>query len=475
MSNLLQSLITGLNATDNLRDPQHASRIFVDGNFFRHPKYAWLFYVVFDYQEDYAALRTSQKNGIQMGALCKTAQLPKFTIDSQVLNAYNRKNIVQRSIKYDPVTLRFHDDSADIIREFWYDYMSFYYRDSEYDPAQYTLNHKYYARSKEGWGYNLRNEFENPSENLRNTSYHPLKAIRIYSLMGKKFSEYMLINPIITSFRHGEHSNEGGTGLLEHEMVITYEQVKYRKGKVSKETLGDSMLLLYDNVQSPGLTGGRSIFGTGGFVETLDNVTNDLANGNWAAALIKINKAQQNFKGQNIGTLLNNEGLTYIQNVVTGGQNSLSTVNAPSIGSATNSLLTSAGGGVFLAAGGTLAVAGAARMLNADGSQATQADGEVRLAEWVEKNVPSDQTLPNYDYRAVSNNDFVSTTAGAPGSTTTGFPRLSQADTLTAAQARNLSQFSVEELTAEIAARFNLNMNDAADLIVATLQGSSEA
>jgi len=475
MSNLLQSLIAGLNSTDNLRDPQHASRIFVDGNFFRHPKYAWLFYVVFDYQEDYAALRTNQKNGIQMGALCKSAQLPRFTIDNQVLNAYNRKNIVQRSIKYDPVTLRFHDDAADIIREFWYDYMSFYYRDSEYTPEQYTLNHKYYARSKEGWGYNLRSEFENASENLRNTSYHPLKAIRIYSLMGKKFSEYMLINPIITSFRHGEHSSEGGTGLLEHDMTVTYEQVKYRKGKVSKDTLGDSMLLLYDNVQSPGLTGGRSIFGAGGFVETLDNVSNDLANGNWASALIKINKAQQNFKGQNIGQLLNNEGLAYIQGVVTNGGNPLSPVNAPSIGSATNALTATAQGTALLAAGGTLAAAGAVGMLNADGGQPSQAAGEVRLAEWVEKNVPSDQALPNYDYRAVSNNNFVSTTAGAPESATAGFPRLSQVDDLTAAQARSLSQFSVEELTAEIAARLNLNINDAAELISATQQGSSEA
>lgn len=471
MANLLQSLIAGLNSTDNLRDQQHASRIFVDGNFFRHPKYAWLFYVVFDYKEGFTALSTNQKNGIQMGALCKSAQLPRFTIDSQVLNAYNRKNIVQRSIKYDPVTLRFHDDSADIIREFWYDYMSFYYRDSEYTPEQYTHNHKYYARSKEGWGYNLRSEFENPSENLGNTSYHPVRAIRVYSLMGKKFSEYMLINPIITAFRHGEHSAEGGTGLLEHEMTITYEQVKYRKGTVSKETLGDSMLLLYDNVQSPGLTGGRSIFGTGGFVETLDNVTNDLANGNWASALIKINKAQQNFKGQNIGQLLNNEGLTYVQNVVAGGINPLSTVSAPAIGSATNSLLTSQGGGLFLAVGGTLAAAGAVGMLNADGSQSTQAAGEVRLANTTDKNVPRDQTLANYDYRAVSNNDFVSTASGAPESSTAGFPRLDQTDLSTDAQTRSLSQFSVEELTAEIAARLNININDAADLISSSQQG----
>jgi hypothetical protein len=473
MSSLLNSLVAQLNAQDLLRDQQHASRIFVDGNFFRHPKYAFMFYVIFDYiTDDDEALLTEQKRGIQLGAICKSAQLPRFTIDSQVMNAYNRKNIVQKAIKYDPVSLRFHDDSADLVREFWYDYYSFYYRDSEYSPEVYTQQHKYRNRTIDGWGYGLRPEVADPAQQLRGTNYNPLKSIRILSLMQKKFSEYMLMNPIITAFRHGEHNNEG-SGLLEHEMTITYEQVKYRKGTINRDTLGDSLLLLYDNVQSPGLTGGRSIFGTGGFIETLDNISNDLANGNWSSALIKLNKTRQNFAGTKTGELLKNEGLQYIGAIAAGNQNPLSPVSAPTLGGAVSSGLTrGVGGSIYstVAAGG-LVVAGTAGMLNNDPGDPTQAEGEVRLQQFVDKNTPQDNDLPNYDFRASSNNDYVSTASPAPQSTQAGFPRLDTASSSDTGGERTLNQFSIEELTAEIAARLGLDMSDMEDLIASGSQG----
>ena len=472
MSSLLNSLVAQLNAQDLLRDQQHASRIFVDGNFFRHPKYAFMFYVIFDYTTEYEALKTEQKRGIQLGALCKTAQLPRFTVDSQVMNAYNRKNIVQKSIKYDPVSLRFHDDSADLVREFWYDYYSFYYRDAEYSPEAYTQQHKYKTRTIDNWGYGLRPEVASPAQQLRGTNYNPLKAIRIFSLMQKKFSEYVLINPIITAFRHGEHNNEG-SGLLEHEMTISYEQVKYRKGKVNKDTLGDSLLLLYDNVQSPGLTGGRSIFGTGGFVETLDNISNDLANGNWSSALIKLNKTRQNFAGTRTGELLRNEGLQYVGALAAGNQNPLSPVQAPTLGGAVSSALSrGVGGSIYSSvASGGLLVAGAAGVIDNNPGNPTQSEGEIRLQQFVDKNTPADNDLPNYDFRASSNNDFVSTPSPAPQSTQSGFPRLDTATGGEPPAERTLNQFSIEELTAEIAARLGLDMGDMQDLISSSDQG----
>jgi hypothetical protein len=470
---LLNSLISQLNAQDNLRDQQHASRIFVDGNFFRHPKYSFMFYVIFDYVQGYEGLRTNPKNVMQLGALCKSAQLPRFTVDSQTLNAYNRKNIVQKGIKYDPVSLRFHDDSADLVRDFWYDYYSFYYRDSEYTQESYRIPHKYNARQVDGFGYNLRHEMNDPAASIAGQSYNPLKSIRIFSLMQKKFSEYVLINPIITGFRHGEHNNSGSE-LLEHEMTISYEQVKYFKGKVNRDTLGDSLLLLYDNIQSPGLTGGRSIFGAGGFVETLDNISNDLANGNWTSALIKLNRTQQAFKGTNAGTLLRNEGLQYVSAIAAGGQ-SQAPVNAPTLTGTASSFITGGLGGsvVTTAVAGGLVYAGTAGILNSNGNNPTQSEGEVRLQQFVDTNLPQDSTLPNYDFRVSSNSEFVSTAPTPPQTTTSGFPRLDAEPSAEATTERQLNQFSIEELTAEIAARLGINMNDMDDLISSSQQGTA--
>jgi hypothetical protein len=309
MAGIMDLLLKGLASTDNVKDYQHASRIFVDSNLLRSPKYAFLFYVVFDYDDSEMGLATPASRAAQIGALCKSVNLPKFTIETQTNNAYNRPNITQKKIKYDPVNFKFHDDSDDIIREFWYDYMSFYYRDSDYQTPLYNQTHKYENRQKEAWGYGLRTQQDGKQPRA---DYRPLKAIRIYSFYRKRFSEYMLINPTITSFRHGEHTSEG-SGLLEHEMTVQYESVKYSVGYVSPDNFGDSMLLLYDLTPSSLSAGGtRSVFGAGGLIQTIDNTVNDLANGNYAAAFLKINRATQTFAGSSIKEVLRDEGLDMI-------------------------------------------------------------------------------------------------------------------------------------------------------------------
>lgn len=64
--------------------------------------------------------------------MAKRVDLPKFTMATKVLNSYNRKNVVQTNLNYDPINITFHDDAADLITTFWNDYYTFYYRDSDY-------------------------------------------------------------------------------------------------------------------------------------------------------------------------------------------------------------------------------------------------------------------------------------------------------------------------------------------------------
>ena len=96
MPSLLDTLTKGLTSQDTLKSHQHAARIFVDGKFRLSPKYSFLFYIQFHYADRYAGLRTKVATGLQLGALAKSASLPKFTIDNQVVNTYNRAHIVQK-------------------------------------------------------------------------------------------------------------------------------------------------------------------------------------------------------------------------------------------------------------------------------------------------------------------------------------------------------------------------------------------
>lgn len=262
--------------TTTIRDYRHAARIFTDDNFRLSPKYGFLFYVEFDFNP--LITNVSNLAAQELGMIVKSVSLPKYTVDTKVHNAYNRKNIVQNKISYDPIQIVFHDDQSDNVRNFWYDYYSFFYRDPDYADATYGSPHKYQNRPSFDWGYSPR-----PTAGYNNANgaqpYQYIQGIRIYSLYQKNFSEYQLINPVITSFKHGDHAN-GETSLMSHEMSIQFETVKYLTGYTTANTVGGYVDLHYDNTPSPiAPADGTDLVdnGQGGYSRASETIT-DLAN-----------------------------------------------------------------------------------------------------------------------------------------------------------------------------------------------------
>ena len=239
------SFLKGISVDQQMKDYAHAHYIFRTGNYRLAPKYQFLFYVRFNLNTEHSMYQGLRGTGdtSEVGALVKTISLPKFTAEIKTLNAYNRVNLVQTKLKYDPVTIRFHDDGADTIRKLWYDYYSFYYRDSDYSDALYGSPHKYLPRATDLWGYTLRDNDGKFDTRLINN-------IQIYSFHQKKFSEVTLHNPLITSFRHGEHDMAQGSGVMEQEMSVQFETVTYSSGYFTSENFGADMLLNYDNTPS---------------------------------------------------------------------------------------------------------------------------------------------------------------------------------------------------------------------------------
>ena len=256
-----------------IKDYKHATRIFVDDNYSMSPKYGFVYYVVFELNPAIANIPNNQY-AQELGMLVKSVTLPKFTIDTKTHNAYNRPNIVQNKIKYDPVSIMFHDDQGDRVRNFWYDYYSYFYRDPDYNDATYSAPHKYQSRPTFEWGYTPRPLDSKYDANGAQRPYQYLLSIQIYSLYQQQFSQYQLINPIITKFGHGDHSAADTTGLLQHDMSVAFETVKYYTGSVTKDTAGGFVDLHYDNTPSPQA-------GTGDIGQT-DSFVTDLANRNTA-------------------------------------------------------------------------------------------------------------------------------------------------------------------------------------------------
>lgn len=301
---------------ENLADYAHASRIFVGSNFRLNPKNTFLFHVFIDIDPTLALNTTSDIIALtELGLMVKQADLPKYSIETKTYNNYNRPNIVQSKIKFDSISISFHDDNANIVRNFWYDYYRYYFRDSDHTLATYDSDYKYAPQDTGKFGFTRRSDTFKPF----------LRSVRLYSLHQKRFSEYILINPIIKSFRHGQHQH-GPEGTMSHDMVIEYENILYSSGTVSQGNPAGFATLYYDTSTSPlvSTAGARKIFGPNGLVETAADIYKDFEDQEYLNSIYQTARAVNNSRSINLQNSLISELTGYyadtaaedIQNVV---------------------------------------------------------------------------------------------------------------------------------------------------------------
>lgn len=74
------------------------------GNGFPFIKFAW---------EVELQVGTDESKGLSSTGplIAKTCELPRFSIDSQIVNVYNHKTIVQTKLNYEPITMTFYDQT----------------------------------------------------------------------------------------------------------------------------------------------------------------------------------------------------------------------------------------------------------------------------------------------------------------------------------------------------------------------------
>ena len=298
----LGSAFRGAASIDFVRDYRHASELFVGNDFSLVPKSGYLFHVFFDVNP-YAAQSVMIDPGrlTEIGMMVRDVELPKFSVDTKTYNAYNRPNLVQSKIKYENVNITFRDDSVNLIRNFWFDYYSYYYKDTMNNPNVHRQSYKYNPNSPASFGYSLR--YENPD-------YRYLHAVRIYSLTHDTFAEYILVNPMVTSFRHPKHDYEANESAnMTHEMAISYEGVFYSEGYVDSGEVKGFASIHYDRTRSPLSRVGarRNIFGRGGLINAAGSIIRDVTSGNYLSAIFKFATARQTFKGVNIKKAATNE------------------------------------------------------------------------------------------------------------------------------------------------------------------------
>lgn len=357
----------GFFGEDYFRDYKHGSKVFVADGHALAPTNKFLFHVYFTLNTSeipqLAQVMGGAEGASRIGMLVKTAKLPTFNFEVEEMNQYNRKRYIQKKINYRPVNLTFHDDGSDSVRSMWYNYYSYYYDDPSYG---------YDGNGSNNPGYNARDIYDNDRivhdwgfSGVGPNGYDKpafFKDIKIYGLNRGNFTSYTLINPIITDWDHDMFDYSAGNDIMQHTMTISYETVKYGRGKVGAEVKGFGDSAMYDTSPSPLRAGTTTtLFGRGGIIDAGGSILDDLASGNILGALRTGGTLRNTLKGKNVGSIIASDlvstaistGLNYISN---NGSRSNSGFSIPTFGS--NFGLSSFGGGITKTATGMFSSTG---------------------------------------------------------------------------------------------------------------------
>ena len=281
INNFLTSFSNGL---PGMKDYRHAARLFLDDNYKLLPKQKFLFHVVFDIDDSIPLRRFSNNERLELNMLVKTADLPKFNMNIEEKQQYNKKTYIGTKISYEPVAITFHDDHADTVNAFWKAYYEYNIADSltvNPNVVGYNTKDNMYDADPNVTQYGM--------DNVQQRKNPFLKSIQIFTLHKQRFTSFTLVNPVIGSWSHDNLDQADGQGVMQNTMQIFYETVLYGAGVVNKNDIPGFATIHYDLEPSPlSVLGGgtTSIFGPGGIVDGIGSVIGDIQSGNFGVGTI---------------------------------------------------------------------------------------------------------------------------------------------------------------------------------------------
>lgn len=373
-----QDFLKSFFGNDYLKDYTHASKTFRTNGYENAPKLKFLFHVYLTVNLQVPALRQVYQNNESavLGLLCKTVELPRYQIDVEVLNQYNRKRLVQKRINYQPVTLTFHDDNGNAIRNMWYNYYAYYYKDANQPyrgVASQSGSMGVNRTLTQGFGYNVSDIYEDARTGGVNDwgyigeSYDDggsgtatgkarfFADITIFGFNQHKYVTYTLINPLISEWQHDTYNYGESGNTMENRMTIQYETVKYGEGAIGRSVAGqvpgfgtpEYYDLVRSSISRPGST--QTVLGQGGLLDAGIGIFQDLNSMSTAGVLGAVQTAgtvYNTFKGKDLRSIVRDEANASLKDAV---QNTLPGVIRPQpAGSTANSATNRINSALFL-------------------------------------------------------------------------------------------------------------------------------
>jgi hypothetical protein len=288
MATNINPYLANNNYGPDLRDWQHAARLFTDGNHQFAPKAKFQYHAFFNINSSALsnpALVGAYRN--EIGMLVKSFALPNFDIKTETINQYNRKRNVMIHMAYKPITIKFHDDNAGLINQMWQNYYAYHFADSGT------------ASNGGAFSRNATKKLSGAAFGLTGASGSFFNYITVSQMAKQTYVSYRLINPIISSWNHETVQYDDGK-FSEFTMTLNYEAVSYSTGAVGVDSPEGFQTVHYDKNPSPlsNISPSANISelksSTSPVTSTLDNSAQNTAQ--------TINNYQNNQAGQLAGT-----------------------------------------------------------------------------------------------------------------------------------------------------------------------------
>jgi hypothetical protein len=206
---------------------------------------------------------------------------------------------------------------SNVTNSLWVNYFRYYYRDTWHGQSVRTGNQlgagdrakADYGNTKYSTGPSSRLPDGRPGGagkfGLNNNQSVPFfNAVTIYQLNARRFTSYILVNPLIEAWEHDQLDQSQGSKFAQSRCTMGYETVFYGEGRVARDTPSGFATFHYDLTPSPlSLAGGgnNSIFGPGGILQgsqDLFGATDKLLSGNSISSLGSI--ASIGIQGSNL-------------------------------------------------------------------------------------------------------------------------------------------------------------------------------
>lgn len=156
-----------------------------------------------------------------VGVLAHTVKRPSITFETETLNQYNKKRVIQKKQEFDEISVTFHDTVDQRAFNMFYDYYRFYYGEPRHEQVSDWSWDIMSATMKQAgnWGFI-------PPAVDPDYSYY-FSHIELYYIYGKTYTQINIIHPKITSMDLDDLSYDEGNGTLNITTKFAHEGFIY--------------------------------------------------------------------------------------------------------------------------------------------------------------------------------------------------------------------------------------------------------